>query len=94
MQTHSAPVRRESVRRVAFASMIGTTIEWYDFFIFGTASALVFGRLFFPDFSELAGTLAAFATFAVGLRRAPGGRSASSATSATASAGRPPWSSR
>jgi MFS transporter, MHS family, shikimate and dehydroshikimate transport protein len=73
MQTESAPVRRESVRRVALASMIGTTIEWYDFFIFGTASALVFGPLFFPDFSELAGTLAAFATFAVGFVARPVG---------------------
>jgi MFS transporter, MHS family, shikimate and dehydroshikimate transport protein len=73
MQTHSAPVRRESVRRVALASMVGTTIEWYDFFIFGTASALVFGQLFFPDFSELAGTLAAFATFAVGFVARPVG---------------------
>ncbi|HWL96958.1 MAG TPA: MFS transporter [Nocardioidaceae bacterium] len=53
--------------------MIGTTIEWYDFFIFGTASALVFGQLFFPDFSELAGTLAAFATFAVGFIARPVG---------------------
>jgi len=73
MQTHSEPVRRESVRRVALASMVGTTIEWYDFFIFGTASALVFGQLFFPDFSELAGTLAAFATFAVGFVARPVG---------------------
>jgi len=61
------------VRRVAFASMIGTSIEWYDFFIFGTASALVFGRLFFPTFSELAGTLAAFASFAVGFVARPVG---------------------
>ncbi len=67
----SAP--RQSVRRVALASMIGTTIEWYDFFIFGTASALVFGRLFFPTFSELAGTLAAFASFAVGFVARPVG---------------------
>ena len=59
------------MRRVALASMIGTSIEWYDFFIFGTASALVFGRLFFPTFSELAGTLAAFATFAVGFVARP-----------------------
>src|SRR5690554_2423275 len=64
--THSASPPRESVRRVALASVVGTSIEWYDFFIFGTASALVFGRLFFPTFSELAGTLAAFASFAVG----------------------------
>jgi len=67
----SAP--RESVRRVALASMIGTSIEWYDFFVFGTASALVFGRLFFPTFSELAGTLAAFASFAVGFVARPVG---------------------
>lgn len=61
------------MRRVAFASMIGTSVEWYDFFIFGTASALVFGRLFFPTFSELAGTLAAFASFAVGFVARPVG---------------------
>jgi MFS transporter, MHS family, shikimate and dehydroshikimate transport protein len=73
MATQNAPVRRESVRRVALASMVGTTIEWYDFFIFGTASALVFGPLFFPEFSELAGTLAAFATFAVGFVARPVG---------------------
>ncbi|HVY66001.1 MAG TPA: MFS transporter [Gammaproteobacteria bacterium] len=70
--THSASAP-ESVRRVALASMVGTSIEWYDFFIFGTASALVFGRLFFPTFSELAGTLAAFASFAVGFVARPVG---------------------
>jgi len=53
--------------------MVGTSIEWYDFFIFGTASALVFGRLFFPTFSALAGTLAAFASFAVGFVARPVG---------------------
>jgi len=53
--------------------MVGTSIEWYDFFVFGTASALVFGRLFFPTFSELAGTLAAFASFAVGFVARPVG---------------------
>jgi MHS family shikimate/dehydroshikimate transporter-like MFS transporter len=72
-QIHSGSAPRESVRRVALASMIGTTVEWYDFFIFGTASALVFGRLFFPTFSELAGTLAAFASFAVGFVARPVG---------------------
>src|SRR5436190_5788592 len=71
--THSGSAPRESVRRVALASMVGTTIEWYDFFIFGTASALVFGRLFFPTFSEVAGTLAAFASFAVGFVARPVG---------------------
>jgi MHS family shikimate/dehydroshikimate transporter-like MFS transporter len=73
MNTPSGAARQESVRRVALASMIGTTVEWYDFFIFGTASALVFGRLFFPTFSELAGTLAAFASFAVGFVARPVG---------------------
>ncbi|MQA04542.1 MAG: MFS transporter [Streptosporangiales bacterium] len=63
--------QRSSVTKVATASLIGTTIEWYDFFIFGTASALVFGKLFFPQFSELAGTLAAFASFAVGFVARP-----------------------
>jgi MHS family shikimate/dehydroshikimate transporter-like MFS transporter len=71
--TKGGSVPRESVRRVALASMVGTSIEWYDFFIFGTASALVFGRLFFPTFSPLAGTLAAFASFAVGFVARPVG---------------------
>jgi MHS family shikimate/dehydroshikimate transporter-like MFS transporter len=70
---HSSSAPRESVRRVALASMVGTSIEWYDFFIFGLGSALVFGRLFFPTFSALAGTLAAFASFAVGFVARPVG---------------------
>jgi MHS family shikimate/dehydroshikimate transporter-like MFS transporter len=60
-----------SVRTVALASLVGTTVEWYDYFIYGTAAALVFPALFFPGFSELAGTLAAFATFAVGFFARP-----------------------
>src|SRR5690349_11098942 len=58
-------------RRVAVASAIGTTIEWYDFFIYGTAAAVVFAPQFFPQVSELAGTLAAFATFAIGFIARP-----------------------
>ena len=58
-------------RKAGIASLIGTTIEWYDFFIFGTASALVFNELFFPDISPAAGTLAAFATFWVGFLARP-----------------------
>jgi metabolite-proton symporter len=60
-----------TARRVAMASLIGTTIEWYDFYIYGTASALVLGPQFFPKFSAVGGTLAAFATFAVGFAARP-----------------------
>lgn len=62
-----------SIRKVALASFIGTAIEWYDYFLYGTAAALVFNQLFFPDFSPLAGTLASFATFAVGFFARPVG---------------------
>ena len=48
---------RKSIRQVAFASFIGTAVEWYDFFVYGTAAALVFPKLFFREFSPLAGTL-------------------------------------
>jgi MFS transporter, MHS family, shikimate and dehydroshikimate transport protein len=61
------------VRKVALASFIGTTVEWYDYFIYGTAAALVFGPQFFPEFSPLASTLAAFSTFAVGFLARPVG---------------------
>ena len=61
---------RETVR-VAIAGMIGSTVEWYDFYIYGTAAALVFGHKFFPSFSPVAGTLAAFGTFAVGFVARP-----------------------
>ena len=54
------------MRRVAIASCIGTTVEWYDFFIYATASALVFNKLFFPSFDPLVGSLVALATYAAG----------------------------
>ncbi|GAB2963202.1 MFS transporter [Streptomyces pseudoechinosporeus] len=57
--------------RLAAASLAGTAIEFYDFFIYGTAAALVLGPLFFPTFSPVAGTLAAFATFGVGFVARP-----------------------
>jgi MFS family permease len=67
----SAASRAVDARRVAVASGIGTTIEWYDFFIYGTAAATVFGPQFFPQVSPLAGTLAAFGTFAIGFIARP-----------------------
>src|SRR5438067_10029126 len=60
-----------AIRKVAIASFIGTTIEWYDFFLYGTASALIFGRLFFPNYDPLTGTLASFGTYAVGFAARP-----------------------
>jgi len=51
--------------------MMGTTIEWYDFFLYGTAAALVFNTIFFPSFDPLTGTLAAFATYSVGFFARP-----------------------
>lgn len=53
------------------ASMMGTTIEWYDFFLYGTAAALIFNKIFFPEFDPLMGTLAAFATYSVGFFARP-----------------------
>ncbi len=66
------PPRSEAVR-VALASLVGTSVEWYDFFLYGTAAALVFNKLFFPELDPLVGTVAAFATFAVGFIARPVG---------------------
>jgi MFS transporter, MHS family, shikimate and dehydroshikimate transport protein len=66
-----AAAGESSVRAVLLASFVGTAIEWYDFFLYGTAAALVFSRLFFPDVDPLIGTLSAFATFAVGFGARP-----------------------
>ncbi|MCI2418431.1 MHS family MFS transporter [Saccharopolyspora sp. K220] len=65
--------RRTLARRAAVASLVGTAVEWYDYFIFGTASALVFGKLFFPGNSPVIGTLSAFAVFGVGFFARPVG---------------------
>ncbi len=59
------------MRRVILACFIGTTIEWYDFFLYGTAAALVFNKLFFPTLDPLTGTLSAYGTFAVGFVARP-----------------------
>ena len=58
--------QRSSVRQILGASFIGTSIEWYDYFLYGTAAALVFPQLFFPGSDPLIGTLQSFALFAVG----------------------------
>src|SRR5947209_13090876 len=62
--------RRELVEAVV-ASTVGTTIEWYDFFLYGTAAALVFPRLFFPDFDPFVGQILSFGTFTVGFLARP-----------------------
>jgi len=67
------PPASNSAGRVVLASFIGTTIEWYDFFLYGTAAALVFNKLFFPTVDPLTGTMAAFATYAVGFFARPVG---------------------
>ncbi|HWC24039.1 MAG TPA: MFS transporter [Flexivirga sp.] len=60
-------------RRAVIASTVGTTIEWYDFFLYGTAAALVFPKLFFPSSSNFAGVLESFATLSVGFAARPVG---------------------
>jgi len=62
---------RSSLRQVVLASLIGTTIEWYDFFLYGTAAALVFGKLFFPAKDPLTGLLQAFLTYSLGFVARP-----------------------
>ncbi len=59
--------------KVAFASLIGTAIEWYDFFMYNTAAALVFNKLYFPQFDPLVGTLLAFMTYSMGFVARPVG---------------------
>lgn len=70
------PLDRDAVsdsdrRQIVWSSVIGTTVEWYDFLIYGTASALVFSKLFFPSFDPLVGTIAAFGSYAVGFLARP-----------------------
>src|SRR5579871_1693671 len=65
MQAAADVPKSSSIRRVAIASFVGTTIEWYDFYLYGTTAALVFPRLFFPQLNPLSATLASFGTFGV-----------------------------
>jgi MFS family permease len=64
---------RRQLRRAVIASTIGTTIEWYDFFIYGTVTGLVFAKLYFPQSDPLTGTLQAFGIYAVGFVARPVG---------------------
>src|SRR5438094_4887959 len=65
--------KRTSTSRLAAASAVGTTLEWYDFTIYNTLAALIFNRLFFPSFDPLTGTILAFSTYAVGYISRPFG---------------------
>ncbi|MFD7759558.1 MFS transporter [Streptomyces microflavus] len=67
----SAPPGNSRIGRIIAASLVGTTIEWYDFFLYGSAAALVFNTLFFPSSDPLVGTLLAFLTYAVGFAARP-----------------------
>src|SRR5271156_3326778 len=64
---------RRQLQRAVIASTIGTTIEWYDFFLYSTVTGLVFPKLFFPASDPLPGTLQAFAIYAVGFVARPVG---------------------
>ncbi|MHC2277564.1 MHS family shikimate/dehydroshikimate transporter-like MFS transporter [Bradyrhizobium diazoefficiens] len=71
ISVHQLEARQPSHVTVATASLIGTAIEWYDFFLYGTAAALIFNKLFFPTFDPMMGTLLAFATYALGFIARP-----------------------
>ncbi len=67
----SADAHRAQLRRAVIASTVGTTIEWYDFLLYGTVTGLVFGKLFFPTSAPVVGVLQAFAVFFVGFLGRP-----------------------
>src|SRR6202451_1011689 len=69
--TGNVSQKASTITHVVWASVLGTMIEWYDFLIYGTAAALVFNKLFFPAYDPLTGTLAAFASYAVGFAARP-----------------------
>jgi metabolite-proton symporter len=69
--TVNAAESARPLRKVVWASLVGTTIEWYDFFLYGTAAALVFNRQFFPQADPLTGAMLAFTTYALGFLARP-----------------------
>ena len=74
MQTLSESDHSAQLRKAVIASTIGTAIEWYDFFLYGTAAGLIFGKLFFPNEDVLTATLAVLWHLFHRLRRATGRR--------------------
>ncbi|MGV9452066.1 MFS transporter [Streptomyces sp. NPDC003635] len=73
MQPSHLPEESRQLRRVALSGLLGTAVEFYDFLVYGTVAALVFGDLFFPDADPAVGTIAAFGTFAAGYLARPVG---------------------
>src|SRR5467141_1569273 len=69
--TKTISAKKTSGGRLATASLVGTTLEWYDFTIYNTLAALIFNRLFFPTFDPMSGTILAFSTYAVGYLSRP-----------------------
>ncbi len=70
-QSAAPQVSETSIVKVVFASLVGTAVEWYDFFLYGSAAALVFGTLFFPESEPVTATLLAFGTYALGFVARP-----------------------
>src|SRR5579871_5893994 len=70
-QNSSAVHEKAQLRRAVVAATIGTTIDWYDFFLYSTVTGLVFGKLFFPNSDPTTGTLQAFLVYAVGFVSRP-----------------------
>ena len=66
----SAPSKQE-IRKVVLASLLGATIEWYDFFLYGVVAGIVFNKLFFPTTDPFIGTILAYSTFAIGYLARP-----------------------
>ena len=70
-QRDAAAVKSVALRKVVWSSVLGSTVEWYDFTIYGTAAALVFNKLFFPNLSPAIGVIAAFGSYATGFLARP-----------------------
>ena len=71
--TPEAQATGSSMQQIVWASALGTAVEWYDFFLYGTAAVLVFNKLFFPTFDPVVGTIAALGSYAVGFVARPVG---------------------